>query len=255
MSDRLIRDEILTSERYWSVSNDAKLFFIHIMLNADDTARFSGKNFTLRSSCFPGQPIDEKHIERMLEELHDHDLIRIYTVKNERFIFVPRFKQRLRFRNSKFPEPPNEINDLVIEKSDSSQSQDRPKTDSSQPKRREVKRREVKNNTSAKPDGLPASASFEKFWSAYPKSKRKSGRSKCLSVWQKKGLDAKIDEILQHLKAVSYDYSKDGGQYCPAPLAYLNQEKWDGFDASDASDPFNPVSIGLRSDGLFQEVV
>ena len=220
MSDRLIRDEILTSERYWSVSNDAKLFFIHIMLNADDTARFSGKNFTLRSSCFPGQPIDEKHIERMLEELHDHDLIRIYTVKNERFIFVPRFKQRLRFRNSKFPEPPNEINDLVIEKSDSSQSQDRPKTDSSQPKRREVKRREEKIYSS-KRDATPEG--FDDFWNVYGK---KVGKQNAVKEWRKVSPDSELVALMIE-KAKAYVIAKPEAQYRKDPERWIKGRHWE----------------------------
>lgn len=142
MSDRIIRDELLTSERYWAVSNEAKLLYIHLILNVDDTARFSGKNFTLRTSCFPGQAMEAAHMERMLDELQNNDLIRLYVVDGERYVFVPRFKQRLRFINSRFPEPPNEINDLVIKKSDSSQTQDIPKHDSRPPKLREEKRRE-----------------------------------------------------------------------------------------------------------------
>lgn len=152
MSDRIIRDELLTSERYWAVSNEAKLLYIHLILNADDTARFSGKNFTLRTACFPSQAMQPEHMERLLNELQEQDLIRLYMVEGERFVFIPRFKQRLRFINSKFPPPPNEINDLMIKKSDSSQTKDVPKTDSSQQKRREVKRREEKSI--APPDGV-----------------------------------------------------------------------------------------------------
>lgn len=142
MSDRIIRDELLTSERYWAVSNEAKLLYIHLILNVDDTARFSGKNFTLRTSCFPGQAMEAAHMERMLDELQNNDLIRLYVVDGERYVFIPRFKQRLRFINSRFPEPPNEINDLVIKKSDSSQPKDRPEHDSRPLKLREEKRRE-----------------------------------------------------------------------------------------------------------------
>lgn len=161
MSDRIIRDELLTSERYWAVSNEAKLLYLHLILSVDDTARFSGKNFTLRASCFPSQPMEAVHMERMLDELQTQDLIRLYIVDNERYVFIPRFKQRLRFINSKFPTPPNEINDLVIKKSDLSQSQDGLKHDSRPPKLREVKRREekitTKPTTPPPPDGVSQS--------------------------------------------------------------------------------------------------
>jgi hypothetical protein len=132
MADRILRDELLTSERYWSVSIEAQRLFVHLLLVVDDTARFSGKNFTIRSACFPGQAIDSLKLEKLIEELHGVDLVRIYEHASERFLFIPRFKQRLRYRHSKFPTPPKEINDLSEEKSDLSQSQDGPKPDSGQ---------------------------------------------------------------------------------------------------------------------------
>lgn len=152
MPDRLIRDEILTSERYWAISIDAQRLFLHLLLSADDTGRFSGKNYTIRATCYPGRPIDPDQLEKWLTELVDIDLVRIYRSElstnhpQERFIFIPRFKQRLRYPNSKYPAPPKEINDIPIEKTDSSQSQVSPESDSSPPKRSEEKRSEVNLN-------------------------------------------------------------------------------------------------------------
>lgn len=140
MPDRIIRDELLTSERYWNVSDEAKLLYIHLLISADDTARFTGKNFSLRTRCFPSRAMEATRMEAILLELVDQDLIRLYEVDKERYVFIPRFKQRLRFINSKYPEPPNQINDLVIEKTVLSKTKDIPKTVSSQQKRREEKR-------------------------------------------------------------------------------------------------------------------
>ena len=154
MPDRIIRDEILTSERYWSVSIEAQRLFIHLILVADDMARFSGKNFTIRSACFPGQSMDPAKLEKMLAELADVDLIRLWITQGERFIFIPRWKQRLRYQTSKYPEPPKEINDIPEKKSDLSPTQVRPRSDRSQSrdglksaeeKRSEEKRSEEKN--------------------------------------------------------------------------------------------------------------
>ena len=53
MSDRVVRDELLTSERYWSLSSDsARLLFVHLMLRADDLWIFRAANYTVRSTCF-----------------------------------------------------------------------------------------------------------------------------------------------------------------------------------------------------------
>lgn len=143
MADRLIRDELLNSERYWAVCDEAKLLYLHLILSVDDTARYSAKNFTLRTRCFSGRGMEPSRMESLLSELMDQDLIRLYHVNDDRFVFIPRFKQRLRYVNSKYPEPPIEINDLHIKKTDLGQTQDRPKTDPSRQKRSEVKRSEV----------------------------------------------------------------------------------------------------------------
>jgi hypothetical protein len=146
MPDRIVRDELLTSERYWSVSIEAQRLFVHLILVVDNLSRFSGKNYTIRATCFPGQPIEPEKLERMLAELHDVDLIRMYVVDAERYLFLPRSGQRLRYRTSKFPSPPNEINDIPEEKTDCGQSVVGLQSDRSQTvvARSEVKRSEVK---------------------------------------------------------------------------------------------------------------
>ena len=170
MPDRIIRDELLTSERYWNVSDEAKLLYIHLLISADDTARYTGKNFSLRTRCFPSRAMESTRMETLLSELVDQDLIRLYEVDKERFVFIPRFKQRLRFVNSKYPEPPNQINDLVIEKTVLSQTKVTPKTDSSRQKRSEEKRSEEIRSKDITPDGV--SPSVFKDYLAVRKAKK-----------------------------------------------------------------------------------
>lgn len=132
MSDRILRDELLTSPRYWAVSIEAQRLFVHLILVVDDCARFSGKPYTICTSCFPGHPIGTEKIDRLLFELVDQDLLRMYYVDDERFIYMPRFRQRTRYTNSKFPAPPKEIIEMRPRKSDLSPTQVWPKSDSSQ---------------------------------------------------------------------------------------------------------------------------
>lgn len=133
MSDRILRDEILTSERYWSVSIEAQRLFVHLLLVVDDSSRFSGKNYTIGLSCFPGHSISADKLEHLLMELVDRDLIRMYSINDERFLFVPRTRWRARYVNSKYPAPPNEIMDMPQRKSDLSRAEVILKPDSSPP--------------------------------------------------------------------------------------------------------------------------
>lgn len=151
MPDRLIRDEILTSERYCSVTRDAKLLFFHLMLSADNYGNFSGKNFTIRVRCFPGEQIHPDHVDKWLGELHDQDLIRFYEVAESRYLHIPRFRQRLRETMPKYPLSPWNSDE---EKQWVSQKNVRQRTDSSQSDDRsraaEGKGREVKKNIKPK---------------------------------------------------------------------------------------------------------
>lgn len=90
---------------------------------------------------------------------------------------------------------------------------------------------------SGKPD-----ARFSEFWNLWPKSQRKQGKSKCLSIWKRKGLDAQADSILAHVKlmADSVDWKKEGGKFIPMPETYLNGQRWDGaeLDAHSGEKPW-----------------
>jgi len=248
MPDRIIRDELLTSERYWNVSDEAKLLYIHLLISADDTARYTGKNFSLRTRCFPGRSMEAVRMETLLTELVDQDLIRLYEVDRERYVFIPRFKQRLRFINSKYPEPPNQINDLVIEKTVLSQTKDSPKSSSSQQKRREEKRSEEKLSKDITPIGV--SESIFKDYLEVRKAKKAKWTETAL-----KGLQREADKAKMTLEQVM--------QLCC-------ERNWVGFKAEWANSQ-HPVSkqvddkswqfsnegivakaneLGLRSEGL-----
>lgn len=187
----MIRDDLLKSERYWSCSPEARNLFVSIVLSADDTARAQGSAWYLRTHCMAGTVSNER-AEKLLSELQDCDLVRVYQNDGARYLFIPRFKQRLRYVHSKYPEPPNEINDLVIKKTDSSQSQDRPKSDSSQS---EVKRSEEKRSKAQR--GAPISPDF--------------GISENITAWALKNhifnLERHFTNFVDQAKAKAYRYS------------------------------------------------
>lgn len=77
---------------------------------------------------------------------------------------------------------------------------------------------------------------FESFWAIWPRNQgrysRKGGKSECLKVWAKRYHDTQIEQILKHVAwlKTTADWLKDGGAFIPAPLVYLNQQRWDGAD-------------------------
>jgi hypothetical protein len=107
----------------------------------------------------------------------------------------------------------------------------------------------------AKPE---VSADFERFWKAYP-PRRKVGKlmaEKKFQALRKSGRLPPIDELLAILahQARSPDWLKQGGEFIPAPLTWLNQGRW--LDDTtpektperekDFGDEIRPIGFSLR---------
>jgi hypothetical protein len=134
LSDKLIRDEILRSHRYVSLSSDTtKLTFFHLLLSSDSLSNSEATATAL--SIMMGRVVTEAATATILAELADHDLVRIYEADGKRYVHIPRSRQRIRYLRGKHPRPPteiedNEIKDLIAEvglRSDRGQSQVGPK--------------------------------------------------------------------------------------------------------------------------------
>lgn len=84
--------------------------------------------------------------------------------------------------------------------------------------------------TSTPPSAEPPG--FTSFWSIWPKSERKEGKGKCLQVWLKAKLEPLSAVILAHVesKKLSAGWTKQNGEFIPAPLVYLNGRKWEGAE-------------------------
>jgi hypothetical protein len=105
MPNRVIREGLLDSPRYWSVTVEARQLFVHLLLLADDFGLISLAPVFIRRRAFDDTPSQSK-IDQLLEQLHDADLIRIYEIADARFAFIPRFRQTLRIEKAKHPMPP-----------------------------------------------------------------------------------------------------------------------------------------------------
>jgi hypothetical protein len=92
------------------------------------------------------------------------------------------------------------------------------------------KRREEKKITTP----IPPSGAFGRFWDTWPSSERKVAKAACVKVWDRKHLDSVADQIVAHVEAAKgTDQWRKGFE--PAPLTYLNQERWkDGNVAKPA---------------------
>lgn len=99
MPDRIIRDELLESDRWLSLSrNTHRLAFVCLITAADALGNMEGTDARLwRLWRDPLKLDDRKAISEILESLVCNDLVRLYEVDGKRLIHIPRYKQRLRY--------------------------------------------------------------------------------------------------------------------------------------------------------------
>jgi hypothetical protein len=77
---------------------------------------------------------------------------------------------------------------------------------------------------------------FDEFWHAWPSNgmvySRKGQKSECLARWVARDLDAEGAHIVAHVEWLKGTdaWLKNGGQFIPAPLVYINQQLWDGAE-------------------------
>ena len=130
MPDRIIRDELLESERWLSLKDNAdRLAYISLLLKADALGNFSAEPFRLMRLWRDFGINTDSLVAKTLTELTNHDLIRLYQVCAKEFLHIPRFGQRLRHVKRIFPLSPwttdQEKQTLADNSPDERQVQDR----------------------------------------------------------------------------------------------------------------------------------
>lgn len=108
MPDRIVRDELLESDRWLNVPrNTHRLAFVCLLLQADALGNMEGSDGRLWRLWRDTLKLDARTaIAEILEALLSQDLIRLYEVDGKRLIHIPRYRQRLRYLGSVSPPSP-----------------------------------------------------------------------------------------------------------------------------------------------------
>lgn len=109
MPSRVVRESILHSDRYHSVSIEGRLFFFEALLTADDYGLLHLSPTWLKMHCPVVQSLTRERLLGLIDELMDVDLIRVYEVDGTRYGYIPRFRNWPQAVKPKFPIPPDEI--------------------------------------------------------------------------------------------------------------------------------------------------
>ena len=86
---------------------------------------------------------------------------------------------------------------------------------------------------------------FDRFWLSWPRSTRKGAKAACLKVWTKNYCETCADQIVKHVEwmKTTDDWRKSNGAFIPAPLVYLNQQRWDGAEVPETRSELSAVDF------------
>lgn len=193
----------------------------------DDFGRYYADPGMLRAACYPRQlgKVSDSDIGKWLQTIADAGLVRVYPASDgERYLEVLDFGQQVRAKKSKFPSVPSGC------VADAQQEAGKPTANA--PVFVSVS---VIESVSESADG------FEEFWKAFPAfADRKAAKPQCLAKWKSRNFAALKPRIMSALKAqkASDKWKEEGGKWIPAPLTWLNQERWEAVEAKAEESPW-----------------
>lgn len=107
MPVRILREGILTSERVDLLDAHAEVFYRRLMSVVDDFGRFSANPKLIRAACFPLRldTVTDADVISWLQACIDAGLVIGYEVSAKQYLELVDFRQQVRSKASKFPDP------------------------------------------------------------------------------------------------------------------------------------------------------
>ena len=211
MPNRILREGIITSERVARLSWPAEVFYRRLMSVVDDFGRYFGRATLIRAACYPLQigKVRDSDIAKWLTEARSAGLVRLYEVAGTPYLELADFRQQVRAKKSKFPDPVNGATHVLSECE--APAQQRPANEAH---------------------------GFEDFWKAYP---RKEAKGRALKAWKAAQLDEATRTAIAAAVAkqrTSTRWREEGGKYIPHPATWINDKRWLDEAQAPAERPF-----------------
>jgi hypothetical protein len=115
LPNRILREGILTSERIAKLSWPAEVFYRRLMSVVDDFGRYYATPTLLRAACYPFQleKVSDSDIGKWIRETEEAALVRVYPAEDgKRYLELRDFRQQVRAKASKFPQPRADVQQL-----------------------------------------------------------------------------------------------------------------------------------------------
>jgi hypothetical protein len=241
---RTIKPEFFTSEDIVELEPLARLLYIALWCEADKEGRLAWKPKTFKMRYLP---IDGCDIDALCDALLTRGLIVTY---GDGLAYIPSFKNHQhinpREKDSVLPAPTQEMLTREPRVNDASVT-DREEG------RKEGKGKEGREEGASPPVVLSFQKpekqkpefldGFTRFWDVWPTTDRKEAKGKCFDLWKKAKAEGRADEIVAHVERLklSQAWTKNNGEFIPAPLVYLNQRRWEGAETAQQSADEQPA--------------
>jgi hypothetical protein len=221
MPTRYLKPGIRDSEAIDALSPLTEVFYYRLLVTVDDFGRFDARPAMIKAQCFPiRDSVNAKSCALMLSELQTSGLIDVYEVDGKTVLQVCKWDNVPRAKESKYADKP--ADGLQMHTTVCNLNTNVPLT---------VTETVTETKTADEPLG------FTRFWKTYPNTQRKQSKGKCQEVWKKVGAEGDAGVIVAHVDRLkkSPDWVKNGGEFIPAPLVYLNQKRWQGVEIETTS--------------------
>lgn len=247
---RNIKPGFFVNEDLVELDFATRLLFAGLWTLADREGRLEDRPKKIKIGVFPADNVD---VDTMLQELHDAKFIERYEVNGTRYVKILNWHKHQNphhtEKQSEIPDVNGELTVKTRKQPASSESEHQDVNGDSTVNEVEHDGGNLADSGFLIPDSLipepplsptgggrvdPPSApeGFSRFWQAWPKSERKQARGQCLKAWQRAGAEKCAVTVLAHVERMklSESWTKEAGQFVPAPLVYLNQRRWEGAD-------------------------
>lgn len=107
----MLREGILTSERVDMLTPAGEVFYRRLMSVVDDYGRFSANPKLVRAACYPLKldTVHDEDITEWVKECASAALVLCYQVSGKQYLEVQDFRQQVRSKVSKYPDPPSNV--------------------------------------------------------------------------------------------------------------------------------------------------
>lgn len=221
MPSRLLREGILTSERIDELDPGAEVFYRRLMSKVDDHGLYDARAAILRTSLYPLRVdrVREADIARWIAACEKAGVIALYQHAGKPYLQMVNTGWQTR-SEPKYPLPPeNGCKQplTVVPVFGVGVVDDIPQTPA--------------------PSGADG---FEDWWEKYPAfGNRKAAKPQCLAKWVSKGCAAFKARCIDSLETQKRTpkWAEEGGRFVPAPLTWLNQERWNATVEAELAAP------------------